>query len=377
MQKKKRVYTLLVVTASAEDAGEVSNALCDENFHLIFHEKQTSFLSRNGKAPDLILLSSDIPAEEGYCNIRYFRRRFLTRQTPVIFLSSIHNETVISECLSYPSTDFITLPLKGKELLFRIYHQLSLVKARQTIKRQNERLKETIASRDKLYSVIAHDLRAPIGTIKMINAIIESEKNKIRNAGIRKKFEMINETTEEAYNLLENLLRWTRNQTGRTRLVTGQFDIASTIRQVVTLFTTIASSKNIHLILPHYNTLMVCADEDMIKTILRNLISNAIKFTFPGGKVEITLTTENNDAFISVKDNGIGIPEEDRKKILKGKESVTTYGTRNEKGCGLGLLLCRDFIRMNKGKFYLSSHPGQGSTFSFTVPLALPDSEIV
>ena len=199
--------------------------------------------------------------------------------------------------------------------------------------------------------------------------LLKAKKNKIKNASIREKFEMINETTEEAFNLLENLLRWTRNQTEKNHVVPSEFDIASAIHQVISLFTTIADSKNIHLLPRIYLQLEVYADEDMIKTVLRNLISNAIKFTYPGGKIEIHLTTDKEFAWVSVKDNGIGLSPEEQKKIMNGKKWLTTYGTKNEKGYGLGLQLCRDFIRMNKGKFHIVSTPGKGSTFSFTIPI--------
>ncbi len=367
MIKKEKAYTLLVIVASDQEIEEISTSLQGGNFTLI---KQNSadlphpFLE---KSPDLILLNPEVNSKYG--NIQYLRKHPMTRQIPIIFLCPLHQENIVSECLNYPSTDFITTPLRGKELLLRIRHQLSLLKAKRIIKKQYEQLQQTIASRDKLYSVIAHDLRAPISTIKMINAIIESEKNKIKNASIREKFEMINETTEEAFNLLENLLRWTRNQTEKTHVVPSEFDIASAIQQVISLFTTIADSKNIHLLPRIYLQLEVYADEDMIKTVLRNLISNAIKFTYPGGKIEIHLTTDKEFAWVSVKDNGIGLSPEEQKKIMNGKKWLTTYGTKNEKGYGLGLQLCRDFIRMNKGKFHIVSTPGKGSTFSFTIPI--------
>lgn len=179
---------------------------------------------------------------------------------------------------------------------------------------------------------------------------------------------MINETTEEVFNLLENLLRWTQNQIGKTRVIFSEFDITAAIQQVLSLFTTIAAAKNIHLLPCIHLKLPVYADEDMIKTVLRNLISNAIKFTHPGGKIEIHLTAQKEFALISVKDNGIGLSPEEQKNIRTNKKGFTTYGTKNEKGYGLGLQLCQEFIRMNKGKFHIVSQPGKGSTFSFTIP---------
>lgn len=368
MVKKEKAYTLLVIITKEQEMEEISTSLQGGNFILIKQIASPSDFTRPfpKKIPDLILLNPEVNSKYG--NIQYLRKHPTTRQIPVIFLCPPHQANIISECLNYPSTDFITTPLRGQELLLRIHHQLSLLKAKRIIKKQYERLQKTITSRDKLYSVIAHDLRAPIGTIKMINAIIESEKNKIKNTGIRKKFEMINETTEEVFNLLENLLRWTRNQIGKTHVISSQFDIASAIQQVLSLFTTIAAAKNIHLLPCIHLKLSVYADEDMIKTVLRNLISNAIKFTHPGGKIKIHLIAQKGFALISVKDNGIGLSLEEQKKIMTNKKGFTTYGTKNEKGYGLGLQLCQEFIRMNKGKFYIVSKPEKGSTFSFTIP---------
>lgn len=145
-------------------------------------------------------------------------------------------------------SDFITKPFRPQELVTRVQHQLSLLRAERVIRRQNEKLKKSLEARDKLYSIIAHDLRAPIGTIKMINSSIEAQKAKIKDPQISKLFEMINETTEEAFNLLENLLRWTRNQNGKTKIYATLFNLTPVARQVVSLFSAIANAKEIELI---------------------------------------------------------------------------------------------------------------------------------
>lgn len=245
-----------------------------------------------------------------------------------------------------------------------------LLRAERTIRRQNEKLKSALEARDKLYSVIAHDLRAPIGTIKMINSSIENQKARIQDPAIRRLFEMINETTEEAFNLLENLLRWTRNQNGKTKVYAANFNITRAIRQVASLFTTIAEAKDIKICNHVIENSYIYADEDMIKTVLRNLISNAVKFTYPGGTIDLELTETPDGVVVSVRDNGKGIPKEIQSKLLKPNKYITTYGTRNEKGSGLGLVLCQDFIKMNKGKFWFSSQEGVGTTFYFTLPTA-------
>lgn len=365
-----KYYTLFIISSSHLPEN-IQEELEKENFTAFYFTDETAALSKLQETkPDLILLNPGIPTPEKCSIIRRFRKNPFTQEVPVIFISSIDDETLVSECLNFGYTDFIAKPLRTKELLLRIHHQLSLVEAKRTIRRQNERLKQTIESRDKLYAVIAHDLRSPIGTIKMINSAIENEKEKIQDPGILKKFEMINETTEEAFNLLENLLRWTRNQNGKTKVIAEIFDLSIATRQVLSLFTTIANAKNIRLSNQLKVPLYVYADEDMVKTVLRNLISNAIKFTFPGGEVELDASRQTNTVTLAVKDNGQGISPENQCLLLKKGHTVSTYGTKHEKGCGLGLLLSQDFIKRNKGKLWFVSEEGKGTTFYFTLPLS-------
>ena len=321
-------------------------------------------------SPDLILLDIDKSVRQENTILQDFKTNKITGAIPVLFITSMTSENHIPECLNYDNIDFITKPFRPQELVIRVQHQLSLLRAERVIRRQNEKLKKSLEARDKLYSIIAHDLRAPIGTIKMINSSIEAQKAKIKDPQISKLFEMINETTEEAFNLLENLLRWTRNQNGKTKIYATLFNLTPVARQVVSLFSAIANAKEIELINRIEGKFDIFADEDMIKTVLRNLISNAIKFTYTGGQVELSLADSGDYWTIYVKDNGKGIPKDLQAHLLKSDEYITTYGTHNEKGSGLGLILCRDFIRMNKGKLHFCSQEGIGTTFYFTIPKA-------
>ena len=364
-------FTLLLVSSSVRLSEKISGILREENFAVVHPSAETEVLQKTKEfKPDVILFCPDKSSPRECGMIRQIRSTPATRDIPVIFISSIDDETIVSECLHSGYTDFIATPLRPKELLLRIKHQLSLLEAKRTIKRQNERLKQTIASRDQLYAVIAHDLRSPIGTIKMINSAIENEKEKIQDPGILRKFEMINETTEEAFNLLENLLRWSRNQNGKTKVLAENFNLSAAVRQVLSLFTTIAKAKNISLNNEVRLPFTIYADEDMIKTVIRNLISNAIKFTYPGGKVDISAIAEKTKIKVEVRDNGKGISTENQCHLFKKGKNLSTAGTKNEKGCGLGLLLCYDFIKRNKGELGFTSREGQGSTFYFTVPRA-------
>ena len=364
-------YTLLVITSSFRDPEKILKTLREADFMLLEASNQQEAIQRiRTTSPDLILLDIDKSVRQENTILQDFKTNKITGAIPVLFIPSMTSENHIPECLNYDNIDFITKPFRPQELVIRVQHQLSLLRAERVIRRQNEKLKKSLEARDKLYSIIAHDLRAPIGTIKMINSSIEAQKVKIKDPQISKLFEMINETTEEAFNLLENLLRWTRNQNGKTKIYATLFNLTPVARQVVSLFSAIANAKEIELINRIEGKFDIFADEDMIKTVLRNLISNAIKFTYTGGQVELSLADSGDCWTIYVKDNGKGIPKDLQTHLLKSDEYITTYGTHNEKGSGLGLILCRDFIRMNKGKLHFCSQEGIGTTFYFTIPKA-------
>ena len=364
-------YTLLVITSSFRDPEKILKTLREADFMLLEASNQQEAIQRiRTTSPDLILLDIDKSVRQENTILQDFKTNKITGAIQVLFINSMTSENHIPECLNYDNIDFITKPFRPQELVIRVQHQLSLLRAERVIRRQNEKLKKSLEARDKLYSIIAHDLRAPIGTIKMINSSIEAQKVKIKDPQISKLFEMINETTEEAFNLLENLLRWTRNQNGKTKIYATLFNLTPVARQVVSLFSAIANAKEIELINRIEGKFDIFADEDMIKTVLRNLISNAIKFTYTGGQVELSLADSGDCWTIYVKDNGKGIPKDLQTHLLKSDEYITTYGTHNEKGSGLGLILCRDFIRMNKGKLHFCSQEGIGTTFYFTIPKA-------
>lgn len=361
-------FTLLLIRSLFDEPEEIIRILSASGFRVVSAGdlKEAAEIAAEA-VPDMLFIDIDHNTA-GIAMLQELRKNRSTGGIPIFLIASATDEEFLSECLIDDNIDFITKPFRAPELVIRVQRQLSFLRARRTIRRQNEKLKRTLVAREKLFSVIAHDLRAPIGTIKMINAAVESQKQHICDQKIEKLFRMIHETTEEAFNLLENLLRWTRVQNGTIKVYAAEFNIQVTVRQVVSLFKTIAGAKNIALINNATGILKVYADEDMVKTVLRNLLSNAIKFTYPGG--EVTIETQDLDECvrICVHDNGKGISKEIQQKLLKANEYITTYGTHNEKGSGLGLVLVRDFVKLNKGEFGFHSQEGVGTTFSFTLP---------
>lgn len=171
------------------------------------------------------------------------------------------------------------------------------------------------------------------------------------------------------FSLLDNLLKWTKSQIGKLNVVYQDIDVVEVVDGVIDIFNMVAGMKKITIREEKPEKLAVSADIDMLKTVVRNLISNAIKFSNENSEVLVKLEAKDGMAVVSVQDHGCGIDEEGQKKLLHTDTHFSTFGTNNEEGSGLGLLLCQDFVVKNGGKLWFTSKKGEGSIFSFSVPL--------
>jgi two-component system sensor histidine kinase/response regulator len=291
------------------------------------------------------------------------------KEIPIIFLTALNSPQDLVKGFQVGANDFLSKPFNKEELLVRVMHQIELVDAKRTIQRQNRELLATINNRDKMYSVIAHDLRSPMASIRMVlNLAVNVVSREMVGDEIFSLLDKANRESEETHDLLDNLLKWTKSQTGRLNVVYQDIDLDDIVPGVVDIFHMIAEMKKINLqYIPSNEKLIVHGDNDMLKTIIRNFISNAIKFSSEGKGVEVFCTREGDFARISVRDHGVGISPERVETIFH--KGDTTYGTSGEEGSGLGLQLCEDFARKNGGEAQVESVLGEGSTFSFTVPL--------
>ncbi|MBR2239122.1 MAG: hybrid sensor histidine kinase/response regulator [Prevotella sp.] len=320
--------------------------------------------------PDLILLDVMMPDINGFDTATILKKDPSTADIPIIFLTALNNPSDLVHGFQVGASDFLTKPFNKEELTIRVFHQIKLVAARRIIEKQNAELRATISNRDKMYSVIAHDLRSPMASIRMVlNLVVNAVPADMVGPELFELLDKANKESEEVHDLLDNLLKWTKSQTGRLNVVTQDLDLNDIIPGVVDIFEMIAMTKNIKL---NYQApgspLVVRADNDMLKTIVRNFMSNAVKFSPEGSSVEITMRKENDEfAKISIHDHGVGIaPERIAGIFHKGD---TTYGTSGEEGSGLGLQLCADFAAKNGGDVMAESVLGEGSTFSVLVPL--------
>lgn len=319
--------------------------------------------------PNLILLDVMMPELNGFDTAVILKKDPLTADIPIIFLTALNSPSDLVHGFQVGAHDFLTKPFNKEELIMRVMHQISLVAAKRYIIEQNEKLKRIISNRDKMYSVIAHDLRSPMASIRMVlNLCVNVVTPDMVGEEIFGLLDKANRESEETHDLLDNLLKWTKSQTGRLEVAYQNLELDDIVPGVVDIFTMIAEMKKIKLqYIPSEEHLKVRADNDMMKTVVRNFISNAIKFTPEGKGIEVYYKKSGEFAKISVRDHGVGIaPERIDTLFHKGE---TTYGTGGEEGSGLGLQLCADFARKNGGDVMVESTLGEGSTFSFLVPL--------
>ena len=319
--------------------------------------------------PDLILLDVMMPDINGFDTATILKKDPATADIPIIFLTALNTPGDLVHGFQVGASDFLTKPFNKEELTIRVFHQIKLVAARRIIERQNEELRATISNRDKMYSVIAHDLRSPMASIRMVlNLVVSAVSPDVTGPEIYELLDKANKESEEVHDLLDNLLKWTKSQTGRLKVVAQDLDLNDIIPGVVEIFEMIAMTKKIKL---NYQApgqpLMVRADNDMLKTVVRNFMSNAVKFSPEGSSIEITMRQEGDFAKISVHDHGVGIAPERIGTIFNKGDS--TYGTGGEEGSGLGLMLCADFAAKNGGDVMVESVLGEGSTFSVLLPL--------
>ena len=320
--------------------------------------------------PDLILLDVNMPKMDGFEVVKEIKKYSLYREIPVILLTAMSDTESIVKGFKMGVNDYITKPFNKEELMARIIHQLSLLTAKRIIIKRTHVLKKTILDRDKMYSVIAHDLRSPMASMKIImNSIMNDPDITKMDPGMYELLNMANKTTEDIFSLLDNLLKWTKFQIGKQVVIPQNIDLVSIAKGIVDVFSNVAGLKNIKIEFESdTKSANVCTDIDMIKSCIRNLLSNAIKFSYEGGVVKVRLHESEDSYILSVADNGCGISKTNQQKLLNVGTHYTSYGTAQEEGSGLGLLLTVEFVNRNKGKLWFESKEGEGSTFFISLP---------
>lgn len=243
-------------------------------------------------------------------------------------------------------------------------------KASQQLSMQNEKLQDANQTKEKFLSIIGHDLKNPFNSVLGLSNLVIDQWKSLDDEERFNISNEINSSSQSLYELLDNLLIWSRTQTSKVKWVPIKFDLNENILQIYEIFKNQANFKNINVRLEISGVKNVFADPNMTSTVIRNLLSNALKFTHEGGQIVLRSQSKADMVEFSISDNGKGILPEDLKRIFEDTGHQTTKGTSNETGSGLGLLLAKDFINRNKGLIWVESKPGKGSLFTFTLPVS-------
>lgn len=394
-------YSLLVVDDSRLNREFIGSLFRSKGISIIFAKNgHEAIEAANSQVPDLILLDVIMPELDGYAVCERLKESEGTKNIPVIFLTSRTQTADLVKGFALGAVDYVNKPFKKEELISRVLTHLELKKSRDMIEEQKKQLKlknmsvlehfkmveklnqelqeknaiqqELIQTKDKFFSIISHDLRGPLGNIiTFADLILEGFANFGKDQ-LLKTVQLLKDSTVTSVKLLENLLEWARSQTGALHWNPVKLEICTLLRNLKEEETKTAKLKQIELQLNGCEEYFVFGDEAMLKTIMRNLISNAIKFTPKGGSIMINYIeiVVDSKAYmeVEVKDSGLGMKEEMLSNLFKINTNRSTRGTEGEKGTGLGLILCKEFVEKNKGNIYVKSKIGEGSSFVFSIP---------
>lgn len=249
-----------------------------------------------------------------------------------------------------------------------IKEKINLEIALQKLNKSNSELEKLNADKDQFMSILAHDLKSPFNSLLGFSSLLLDELHNFNIESIERQVQLINKISHKTYYLLEDLLLWSQSQSGKMPFTPSTLNAFDICNEVVENIIHDAQKKNISIAFSSLSDILVLADYNMLKTIFRNLISNAIKFTPVGGQVNIAAKNNSAEVVFTVSDTGVGIAAENISKILNSYERFSTNGTNKEHGTGIGMNLCIDFIHKHQGKLQIDSKLGEGSNFSFTIP---------
>jgi len=240
--------------------------------------------------------------------------------------------------------------------------------AHNRVQHKNAQLQRLNATKDKFFSIISHDLRGPLNSLTSFSELLINHMDQLTRSEIQSLARDLDLSVKNLYGLLENLLEWSRSQTGTIQFMPEPFDLSALLEENRSLLSQQAQNKRITLLSEAPEGVIVRAHKHSVSTVIRNLISNAIKFTPQGGAIKLNIQCQSGEAIVSVADTGVGMDQEAIEKIFRIDAKHTTTGTANEKGTGLGLILCKEFVEKNRGKIWVTSEPCKGSVFYFSLP---------
>ncbi|OQX28081.1 MAG: hypothetical protein BWK80_01995 [Desulfobacteraceae bacterium IS3] len=358
----EKKITILIVDDNPKNIQAAAAILGNEGYDISFDEDGESALRHvQDTTFDLILLDIMMPNTDGYEVCRGLKENPDTARIPVIFLTARTDIESIVKGFEVGAADYVTKPFNEVELLARVKTHLKL-------KQSDARLRELNAAKDKFFSIISHDLKGSFNALMLGFDLLTDDYDRMSEDKKKNLLETMNTACRNTFDLLNNLLTWSRSQTGNMSCEPEIFDIREIVAEAVFISENAAKNKNIRIIAGIKENTLCYADMDMMRTVIRNLVANAVKYTASGGTVTISAKDCGDDLEISVSDTGVGIRPENIRKLFRIDVKHSTSGTAGEEGTGLGLNLCKEFVEKNSGEIGVESEVGKGSRFYFTCP---------
>jgi signal transduction histidine kinase len=357
----EEISTIMIVDDTPTNLSVLIDYLNDFGFELLIAvDGEGALISAEAGKPDLILLDIMMPGMDGYETCRRLKENPVTKEIPVIFISALSESMDKVKGFSSGGVDYITKPFQQDEVLARITTHL-------TIQRQKKELAALNATKDKFFSVISHDMRGIFTPILGSSDLIRRMVQKYDDPKLTKFSNNLSISVKNALKLFENLLEWSRIQRDGITFEPTQLSLKIMVEQTVELFQEHQKSKHIEIINNIHDDYQVWADKNMIQTVFRNLISNALKFSHSGGAITLDAKMNDNKIEVSVTDSGIGMSPDNVAKLFTLNQTKSSKGTDGEKGTGLGLILCKEFIEKHGEKIWVNSTIGKGTAFLFTL----------
>lgn len=364
--------TILIVDDNPTNIGVLANYLESHGFNILVARDGKSGIEKAAYAhPDLILLDVMMGELDGFETCRLLKEEESTRHIPVIFMTALHEVEHKVRGFAVGAVDYVTKPLQQEEVLARVTTHLRIQALTAELRRANEELQQLNANKDKFLSIMAHDLRGSflplLGSAELLARRIERlSQEKVVDMALS-----ILDSAQRVLDLLTDLLQWGRLQMGHSEVQARLLDLSFLLHHNVTLVADHAAAKQITLGYTTEPDTHVFADENMLHFVLRNLLTNAIKFTPEGGQVTIyTTQLETAEIAITVADTGVGMSQETLHRLFQINQHQSTPGTHNEMGTGLGLILCEEMVQRNNGRIWVESEEGKGTRVTFTLPTA-------
>lgn len=315
----------------------------------------------------------DLEAKENEINIlkkdNQIKNLDLDRQTT--FQQALIVSLLLALMLGIALFSNLRMKKKNNRLLAAANSEMENTNRR--LKESEANLRQLNATKDKFFSIIAHDLKNPFNALLGFSEILATSVEEEKLSDVKEYSKALYDSAEKLFRLIENLLEWSRTQTGKIPFSPEYFLLDHLIREEIDIQANVLQRKKISAQLLAQDSTYAYADKTLVGTVLRNLLSNAIKFTQPGGKIWIATKVFNNRVEVAITDNGIGIEKEKISELFSLESSFSTQGTWNEKGTGLGLIICKEFVKKNSGEIWVESQVGKGTTFFFTLPAKLEE----